>query len=1445
MDEDSDWGSWGLDPAVTRIQQQQQQQQQQSSVRPGTLHVVTPGETTLNSTAAARPTSSNGNVKPASKKMTSRQSSITRLSTIATQQSPPADPPADAHFQKLPLRQTSDSSRTQTPTEPALSPSFAAHLSAQVQKPLTRPTHALSEPQKTMSKQASGALAHTAPFSASRAASQGSPSAANDWQSLLADTTAAPIKVQASKARPTRGPPKLQGAVSTYPSSATGKATSGPTPTVTASPASQSAQSPSTVSAGHTDVAGSTAAGHASGIASEGPKTSSRAAGQRAISLRSVSSVATAKSGVESIGPAGAGPDDLRPVAPSITDQAAAKPLRAAAPLNAKGLPSGSRPARQRLELFGASQALPDAMPGAAASKADQAAEAPQAMSGRASISSASTAASERYSKFMAALPGRGQLPERGQEPRTAAAQIQPFLPKEGTSSSTSRAETSLPDAPHSSEPGQGPPSSVKPADLSLPKGAGFPSASTGLRQATAAEAVPAAETAAAPGALSATPAANTPSAPSTSAAAAAAAAAAERSTATEASASAGSSTAADSHTPASQTAATNPKLRPSSKSADGAKPSLHADVRPATSARAAGHVAAAVNSPAADIITAPAEPDESYQQQAPSVFSNSSLAADSTSTADIGATDLTPSVSTAVRDASDAAPSNSTAESTAAAAIPFATFGSSSQAHDDADDFFAAAGDTPPTVPASRPSPSTAAAAELPQYPLSAAAIDPLPTFSTPSDASSSGIQPQKQLQAVGPGNPNAGAVRPPQRALLPARHRGSDDAAVPQPPFLQQATAAAPAASMPEDHAEAPAVSSAASGGSAVAATGTAPAAAAAKPRNKADVLPPPSLIATDRTMPTAVDPAANIQAEAAFSAAGQAVTFGGTAEPTFVPSDKEKEEEKAEHQSGFVPIPFGGSSSRPSFAGTAAAAPFGSHADMHNTDDSFFDSIGTGVSVAVASLADELQSQSGLISPHPTEPTPLPCHPQQLQLATELSVPASAAASPVSHKDTGGAHMSQELPSFHDWGQAGNLSSASVKSPQAADSAPQLPAQLPVQPQQQLPEAAETLSDVLSQQEEVPDELMALQPAAAQQAAVAVDPLVGFDDRQQGDSPQRQAFTIPFSGQSELFAEEEDYLFGAGPSHKPGPFDATAPPSALPASEPSFTFDEVDSQSQQQSNHTQSQHDVSSHVMLTQLSHQQQQQHPSQDTATWPESQSHSQPQPLFPAESQYQSQYLLQPQTQSPNQSQSQVSAAHQSQGQPQLPFHCQPQAQSQGHSQSQAGLFAPARQSSYGHAQAQAPQFMPQSSANQGIAYCQPPSIPSLPFQQGPSMPPSLPFQQFPSTIPSPPFQQPGPAHTPWDSIHTQSQMLNSSLPLQLSVNTQRLSSPHAVYDGQQSQPDVYDEGALWPGLHQVAAVEQPQQQGQSMWPHQAASAETAVESHATAGQRLDPNIVMP
>ncbi|KAL0026968.1 hypothetical protein WJX79_003842 [Trebouxia sp. C0005] len=235
-------------------------------------------------------------------------------------------------------------------------------------------------------------------------------------------------------------------------------------------------------------------------------------------------------------------------------------------------------------------------------------------------------------------------------------------------------------------------------------------------------------------------------------------------------------------------------------------------------------------------------------------------------------------------------------------------------------------------------------------------------------------------------------------------------------------------------------------------------------------ADIMSTADMNATDATtsMSTAVrettdatpsNPTVELTTAAAipFAIFGSSSQANNDADDFFAAVD---DEDKTEQQSGFVPIPFGSSSNRPSFAATAVAAPFGSHADSDNMDDSFFDSIGTGEPLAVAPLA-ELQSQSGLISLYPSEPTPCPSYPQQLQAATELSVPASASSSP---------------------------------------------------------------------------------------AAVALDLPEDVAGRQQGDSPQRQAFSIPFSGQSDPFAEGEDDLFGAGPSHEPGPFGATAPSEAV---------------------------------------------------------------------------------------------------------------------------------------------------------------------------------------------------------------------------------------------------------------------------------------------------------
>ena len=331
--------------------------------------------------------------------------------------------------------------------------------------------------------------------------------------------------------------------------------------------------------------------------------------------------------------------------------------------------------------------------------------------------------------------------------------------------------------------------------------------------------------------------------------------------------------------------------------------------------------------------------------------------------------------------------------------------------------------------------------------------------------------------------------------------------------------------------------------------------------------------------------------------------------------------------------------------------------------------------------------------------------------------------------------------------------------------------------------------------------------------------------------GDSPQRQPFSIPFSGQSDPFTEEDDDLFGADPSHQPGPFGAAAPVSAPLAPEPSFSFDDVDVQSQQQYGHQSlTQQDASSQGMSTHSGQQQQQPH--QDAALWPEPQSMFQPQSesVYPNDSQYQSQ------------SQSQYEFQGQAVFQPSLPSSSQTQAQFQGQPPSQASLFKPVQQPSYG--QAQAPQvFVPHKSATQGhapSAYCQSPSVPSLPFQQFPSAPPGLPFQQFPLATPGLPFQQQAvQPQAPW-AHPAQSHLLNPSLPLQLqgrplAVNTQRVSSPYAVDNASQSQHDLYGPDATWPGPDDAAALEQPQSQGQLVWPHQDPSAVVAAGQAVSFG----------
>lgn len=147
-------------------------------------------------------------------------------------------------------------------------------------------------------------------------------------------------------------------------------------------------------------------------------------------------------------------------------------------------------------------------------------------------------------------------------------------------------------------------------------------------------------------------------------------------------------------------------------------------------------------------------------------------------------------------------------------------------------------------------------------------------------------------------------------------------------------------------------------------------------------------------------------------------------------------------------------------------------------------------------------------------------------------------SGSAAPVGHRDPGGAHMSQELPSFHDWSQAGNTSpssitnaaitpaavtfphltstlspdpvaataASSVAAPQETDDAtaqlavgpPAASALLgPAETVPQLPQAVDAEYSEFAQQEALPDELTALQSGAAQQAAALLDLSGGADD------------------------------------------------------------------------------------------------------------------------------------------------------------------------------------------------------------------------------------------------------------------------------------------------------------------------------------------------------------
>jgi len=314
----------------------------------------------------------------------------------------------------------------------------------------------------------------------------------------------------------------------------------------------------------------------------------------------------------------------------------------------------------------------------------------------------------------------------------------------------------------------------------------------------------------------------------------------------------------------------------------------------------------------------------------------------------------------------------------------------------------------------------------------------------------------------------------------------------------------------------------------------------------------------------------------------------------------------------------------------------------------------------------------------------------------------------------------------------------------------------------------------------------------------------------------------------------------LFGTNSSQYSGPYGAPAPVTSLAASEPSFSFDDVSipqagtssvdaddfgqhpsmlytasAPSSHDGSHAQQlaagqgydwqgivaqpqQHDaplqdlygMSSQAMLTQPG--QQQQDPNQAPGPWPQTQSQLQPQSpsLFQSQSSPSSQSLFQPQL--PFQPQ------FQSRSQPQSLSQSQPQFQSPA--QSQGNLFSPVRQQPYGQGPLQAPQlFVPKISSSQGNA---PPAK-----NQFPSVP-TLPFQQHPGKA----------IQSSWLPIDPPVALQLPGRPL--AVNTQRVSSPYAVDNGQQAQQDLYGEDDSWLGPNEAAALGQPQEQGQSGWPHQ-------------------------
>lgn len=931
--------------------QHQQQEQQHPTVRPPVRPPATharPAKPLSPDATPAPASSSNGDAaKPAPRKSASRQGSITRLSTTTTQPTPPAETPSDARPKQLILRQTSASSHAQNALEATPPQAVTADSSAdaQRQKLLSRQTPSSSESHRPLSRQTSSSTAANALLAT---LSQGSSSALGDWQSLLADTTAAPIKLHSSKARHPPDAQKPSGPDSTRPSSS-GKHSAAPSPSAsTAAPALQPVTMPSAQTADTTggpavaqsSTTGSTAA-RGTGVGSSrvtGQSAGVAPAGQKPPPQRPVSAVTTAKLTVVRPAAELQGTDmavnstDLPSAtraaeqrsasvwcgtASSVSQSAGAQPGKAAAPTEPKGLPTGARPERQRQSLFGSSTASAASKPGAAAPTAGQAADPAGAATGPAGTSSAPSTASARYSKLMATLSGGGQ------PPRSGGAQVRPPLLRGGTSGGTGRETALLGGGPALAAPLNGQLSAVKTdtAGVTLPKVQSGPG---GPQPRTAVEAASRADMPAASAASADLPPASTMADTSSAAA-------------VPVLGSAPSQAVAVSVLAASKA---QPKRRASPASAATARLGPHAKPLPSIPPDAAAGAAATPYSNTADGAAADATasarvagPHSRQLRQYPVPALNTAVppAEHSLLKGDRRTADASPKASTTARD------------------TPFTTAELVSAVGDD-DGFFAAASDSPVTVPALKPALST---------PAAAASGSPTATQSGLGQGPSDTIHTQNPTAVAvgGLGTTSAGAGKHAQKHQAQLQGMASADSAAMaalKAPSVQPSAATSPA--LPDHFAAAAGAAEPAS----LPATTAAPSAAVTKTTDRALVLPPFSTAAASAADTTAVGPPATAQAKAALPAAVQACTAVAPKETSSSPFGEDQEDSRAEPRSGFIPIPFGGSSVNvgvPNFAAPSLQDPFKSHADADDDpEDSFFDSIGTGAASQAVWLACE---------------------------------------------------------------------------------------------------------------------------------------------------------------------------------------------------------------------------------------------------------------------------------------------------------------------------------------------------------------------------------------------------------------------------------------------------------------------------------------------------------